>query len=707
MRKLFLRSTLTYLFLLCLAFLCALPVSLKSLESVRLAELARQRAILLTGVETVEAAVLSFHSTSQILLNDSELSAVAVLGKDMQAKDLLLARIAQKRFRDILMLVSVQSYSAIVFHQSGIVIDPVRIYASNASYYSFFFKMGDLSIEGWQQWLHQEGNPLYPETDLSIFERQPGPYLLYKIPLVFSSHAKATLFLCIAKADIAKLMVSPELVKTGSLTFIQEGKPYLSMGQTQGNQDILEAEVPLLGMRVSVGLQPEVYQRSYMTLQQTMLSSALILLMFGFLLSLVFAYRYIRPVRRLLGQIASGRGEGKQKDVYLYIESTIRNMDISMAKFTKRIDDMIAILHHNDFDQALCGNPQMPGAQLNGWLGPLSRGFYRLMLVDLKPDGGSESEAGYSLASAKTQLEGLLPEGSFQHVLSDRHIITLLPAREGEEVDCELTKRLNQTFSKKACIILSYPFTGIEAMPDIFWELRQSISSAEGQGIVQLCGKRGTDWPHLDFGKLQRISYILSTGSFVGLREVMKQMDVEGQVRDMNRLDGKVYFECLCAILRTVAVSQNVPLDEDLAYDESTSLPSQLEGWIHSAEVLCHKIGDLKKPNAKQAKADVQAYVDRHFSDPQLCIDFLAQHFSMKPKQVSAVFFDQTGRHYSDYVEDMRMREAVRQIEETDLPIQEIAAAVGFATFNTFYKAFRRRFCCSPGTWRQEKQAKM
>ncbi|MGI6653350.1 MAG: helix-turn-helix transcriptional regulator [Christensenellales bacterium] len=709
MRKLFLRTTLTYVFILCLALLCAIPVMHFSLQSVHQMELTKQKVVLHSGIQTLEEALLIFHSTSQILRNDDILSAVAAFGTNIQAKDFLTARDAQYRFQDILLLVPLQKYSAIVLHQSGMIIDPVRIYASDETYYGFYYQHGDLSLRDWRELIQSDQSVIMPQVSLRIYGRQDEEYIIYKIPLTFSKNATATFFLCISKEDIARLFMSPEVMENGALTLTRKGNTYISLGTQDdwGKKDSITDEIPLLGMQASVSLTQNIYQSTYLAIQRAMLTSVGVLLMIGILLSLGFAYRYTKPIKNLLHQIkVNGKEKLRKIDVFRQIESTIRDMDISIANFARRINDMNAILRHNDFEQVLYGYPQIPSGRSNHWISPLAKHRHCLLLICLfdGPEHDQDKGAEYALVTVRAQLKQLLPANSFQHVLSSRHIIVLIPvSSQGEDPQVKsIAKQLANTFFPNSRILFSYSFKGAQAVPDAFWELRRRLAVSSDLERVLFCDKQEQTRAHFDFGQFQRIFYTLSTGSFDGLQSVMEQMGILSLAREMNRQEGRFLFDCLCASLRMVSMVQSVPYVEDITYDESISLLVQIEKWMQVAQQLCIQITLCKKHNAELARADVIEYVDQHFRDPQLCIASLAEVFSLKPKYVSSLFLEQTGRRYSEYVEDMRLAEACKKLEETNLPIQEIAHMVGYSTLNTFYKAFRRKFTCSPSTWREK-----
>lgn len=56
------------------------------------------------------------------------------------------------------------------------------------------------------------------------------------------------------------------------------------------------------------------------------------------------------------------------------------------------------------------------------------------------------------------------------------------------------------------------------------------------------------------------------------------------------------------------------------------------------------------------------------------------------------------------YLTCIRLQNAKKLLERTDLPIQKIASECGFSDNSIFYKAFKKSFSLSPSEWRKRNQ---
>lgn len=60
-----------------------------------------------------------------------------------------------------------------------------------------------------------------------------------------------------------------------------------------------------------------------------------------------------------------------------------------------------------------------------------------------------------------------------------------------------------------------------------------------------------------------------------------------------------------------------------------------------------------------------------------------------------------TGKTFKELLREKRLARAVALLEETDLPIDDIIAAVGYDNTSFFYRKFRERYGVSPNVWRK------
>ena len=79
----------------------------------------------------------------------------------------------------------------------------------------------------------------------------------------------------------------------------------------------------------------------------------------------------------------------------------------------------------------------------------------------------------------------------------------------------------------------------------------------------------------------------------------------------------------------------------------------------------------------------------------------LASQLGLQREQLSRAFLAKTGTPLSNFFTSMRLEEAKRILEETDLPVTVLPDRVGFENERTFLRFFKRETGMRPGEYRE------
>ncbi len=115
------------------------------------------------------------------------------------------------------------------------------------------------------------------------------------------------------------------------------------------------------------------------------------------------------------------------------------------------------------------------------------------------------------------------------------------------------------------------------------------------------------------------------------------------------------------------------------------------------------KFSTLKKEIPKAATRrilDVVTYINANFKE-ELSLDILAASAYMSRAHFCRQFKKVIGFSPVEYIHNMRLCKADAFLENTDMPIAEIAERVGFSSGNYFGDLFRRYRGMSPRDWRE------
>lgn len=89
--------------------------------------------------------------------------------------------------------------------------------------------------------------------------------------------------------------------------------------------------------------------------------------------------------------------------------------------------------------------------------------------------------------------------------------------------------------------------------------------------------------------------------------------------------------------------------------------------------------------------ARAQKYIQENF-DKDISLQSIADEFQIDYKKLSRLFMQKTGGNFKKYLIDIRMREAMRLIKETDFLLYEIAEMVGYNNYANFSRSFMKYY---------------
>lgn len=120
---------------------------------------------------------------------------------------------------------------------------------------------------------------------------------------------------------------------------------------------------------------------------------------------------------------------------------------------------------------------------------------------------------------------------------------------------------------------------------------------------------------------------------------------------------------------------------------------------IELARLARDVVADLRR-SGEPLLADVFAVIDRRHVEA-LSLRDVASEVGMTPGHLTTVVRRRTGRTVQKWIIERRMTEARALLEETDLPVAEIARRVGVFDPGYFSRLFNREHGMSPRDWRR------
>lgn len=97
------------------------------------------------------------------------------------------------------------------------------------------------------------------------------------------------------------------------------------------------------------------------------------------------------------------------------------------------------------------------------------------------------------------------------------------------------------------------------------------------------------------------------------------------------------------------------------------------------AETICQEVQQRKRQMDmdKSMSRKIEAYIQEHFTDPDMNISIASQHFDLTPAYLSSVYKKQTGKSLLDYINTLRVQKG-QELLEQGYSVAKIASIAGF-----------------------------
>ena len=133
---------------------------------------------------------------------------------------------------------------------------------------------------------------------------------------------------------------------------------------------------------------------------------------------------------------------------------------------------------------------------------------------------------------------------------------------------------------------------------------------------------------------------------------------------------------------------------------------TDLNAAVLSESVLLYSLSYLQDQEPNNRKdADrfdkILGYIHGNYADPSLSIAKVADIFFYSKKYLSALFVKNTGVRFSEYLNQLRVRQAEHLLQQ-EIPVSEIAVRCGFANPGYFSKVFRKLTGLSPMEYKKQ-----
>ena len=118
---------------------------------------------------------------------------------------------------------------------------------------------------------------------------------------------------------------------------------------------------------------------------------------------------------------------------------------------------------------------------------------------------------------------------------------------------------------------------------------------------------------------------------------------------------------------------------------------------------MCDSVSSDQKMSggSYQIKNDIEKYIMENYTDVNLCISSIGDHFNMNPSYISKLYKAQSGQSMLDYINKVRIDKAKQIMADRKINIEDAAKAVGYSSLRTFTRIFSKTQGITPGKFKE------
>ena len=98
---------------------------------------------------------------------------------------------------------------------------------------------------------------------------------------------------------------------------------------------------------------------------------------------------------------------------------------------------------------------------------------------------------------------------------------------------------------------------------------------------------------------------------------------------------------------------------------------------------------------------DLLDYINHNYAQP-LKLETLSPLFGYNSSYLGKLFYQKMGVNFNNYLDQVRIRQALKLLEETDRKVYEIATIVGYKNVDYFHIKFKKQMNLSPAEYRNQ-----
>lgn len=688
-------------------------------EQAQLADAAEQLSI---AVNVFERYLSDLRFTTNRLFNSDVYKRLAAdSGGDAPRSDDPALYEASSLLADLTYNNSYVAYCYVTFARNQFVVDSWRFFNNFSRFYPGALEYRDVSANTWIKWVSTRRLLCLPARSVALNQTSyPDTYLTLCQPYFTSGgQLRGAYTILIREKHLHQLFLPMEkwreegvfcLVRNNgevlsSHNYTGDGHIFLEKQtglESYNNQNYLFISRPLEGLeaRAVIALPYSTYGENMRAVTKAVQMymgagfTACLLLSIAMTLS---DMRYLRPILDMLE-------EENVPNNRLFADLIVQKLH-DRRQLKEDLERIRGELDHSRIEATLrtgaAGTPEEQES-ICALLG-LTRHNYLLLLPLRGGEDGAEMREELRLMMLDEQVRQCYGKPQFVYQTAAGGTLVILTLETGDEREqvqmCRQTEALYTQLNLSAPLVLSSCFTGLDELSSVYWQARNMQRYADDtQKVCYLNGESLVRMATPDVVSLERLNGYLLAGCAQEAQALIREFFSVEELSPQNFQ--QAFFSVRGVLIGAAQKAGGEDVGYLCSYDSQKPAHQQVQALCDCCFEICSSMELLRRSHNEALQQKILAWLAEQYTKPELNVAMTAGQFGISRKYVTQFLKAQTGKSFSEYVEELRLSHAMELLRDSEYSITEIALQCGFSAQNTFYKAFRRRFGVSPSAMR-------
>lgn len=459
------------------------------------------------------------------------------------------------------------------------------------------------------------------------------------------------------------------------------------------------------------------------------------MLLLSILLAWIGSRRMYTPIETLLNQLGQRKPglRARHANEFQVIGEQLHHLFQSKSQLEREINQHIRQVRTFSLSQAYQGNYKKSelhtkleqfgyGKQIQDWK---TMAVITLSIDSYENSAYEKEDLNLLLFAAHNVIEELVsPDNRFAPVIMDQFIVTLIGSIENDELAFNhwlyaLTEQLQQEISTclklQVSIGLSLPFHGLHKIPIAYKEgieaLKYRIKLGTGVIIQFENLNSGMHYLRLNYPnhKESDLMDAIKLAETDKAKELVRELFSCIFAQELSPQEYQIPLTRLLNNLLIMMQESGIGLNQiyhanGSLFEELLELPTvaEIEDWFWSVIINpLIKIFNSRQNAQYQNISEKIIDLVHHYYDTDLTLEECASKLHYNANYISSIFRKETQSYFSEYLTMYRFKMAKKWLEETDMPVKDIAARLRYNNSQNFIRSFRKQEGMTPGQYRE------